>query len=105
MFRVRKGDTIEVISGDEKGNRGTVHQVLPKESRVIISGVNIIVKHQRPTGQVRTQTGRIEREAPMHLSNVAPVCKNCDQWTRVGFQVMPDGSKVRLCKRCGGVMD
>lgn len=105
MFRVRKGDTVEVISGDEKGARGTVHQVLPKQNRVIVSGVNLIKKHQRPTGRVRTQAGIIEREAPLHLSNVAPVCKNCDRWTRVGFQVTPDGTKVRICKRCGGVMD
>lgn len=105
MNRIRKGDTVEVISGDEKGMRGTVHQVFPKKNRVLVSGVNLVKKHQRPTGRVRTQVGIIEREAPLHISNVAPVCPSCDRWTRVGYRVMPDGSKVRICKRCGASLD
>jgi len=105
MNRVRKGDTVEVISGNEKGLRGTVHQVLPKQGRVVVSAVNLVKKHQRPTGQVRTQVGIIEREAPLPLSVVAPVCPSCDRWTRVGFQVTPDGTKVRICKRCGAALD
>lgn len=105
MNRIRKGDTVEIISGDEKGVRGTVHQVLPKQNRVVVAGVNLIKKHQRPTGRVRTQVGIIEREAPLPISNVAPVCPSCDQWTRVGFQVTPDGAKVRICRRCGVSLD
>lgn len=105
MKRIRKGDAVEVISGNEKGMRGTVHQVLPAQDRVVISGINLIKKHQRPTGQVRTQVGIIEREAPLPLSNVAPVCPSCDEWTRVGFQVTPDGTKVRVCKNCGASLD
>jgi large subunit ribosomal protein L24 len=102
--RVKKGDTVEILTGDERGERGTVHAVLPKEDRIIIAGHNLIKKHQKPTGQVRTQAGIIEREAPMHLSNVAPVCRNCDKPTRVGFRT-EDGRKVRFCRRCGEVMD
>jgi large subunit ribosomal protein L24 len=105
MQRIKKGDTVEVISGDEREARGTVHQILPRENRVIVSGINLIKKHQRPTGQVRTQTGIIEREAPLHLSNVALVCRHCDQPTRVGFQILPDGHKVRVCKKCGEIID
>jgi len=105
MRRIRKGDTVEVISGDERGARGTVHQVLPRQDRVIVSGINLIKKHQRPTGQVRTQMGIIELEAPLHLSNVALVCRHCHQRTRVGFQILPDGHKVRVCKKCGEVID
>ena len=107
---IKKGDTVEVISGEDKGSRGTVHQVLlgkdesgkpdPSRNRVIISGVNIIKKHQRRTGDVRTQVGIIEREAPVHLSNVALVCPHCSRATRVGYQIQADGSKVRICKRC-----
>ncbi len=102
--RIKKGDTVEIITGDEKGERGTVHSVLPKEDRVIVAGRNIIKKHQKATGQVRTQTGIIEREAPIHTSKLAPVCRNCNRWTRVGFRT-EEGRKVRVCKRCGEVID
>ena len=105
MNRIQKGDTVEVIAGDERGARGVVNQVWPKKHRIIVAGINLIKKHQRPTGQVRTQVGIIQREAPVDMSNVAPVCKSCDRWTRVGFQSMPDGRKVRVCRRCGEVMD
>jgi large subunit ribosomal protein L24 len=101
---VKKGDTVEILTGDERGERGTVHAVVLKEDRVIVAGHNIIKKHQKPTGNVRTQAGIIEREASMHLSNVAPVCRNCDRPSRVGFR-MEDGRKVRFCRRCGEVME
>ncbi|RME46196.1 MAG: 50S ribosomal protein L24 [Chloroflexi bacterium] len=108
MNRVRKGDQVEILSGDEKGLRGIVRQVLPRRNRVIIEGMNIVKKHQRPTptgGRTPVQAGIIEFEAPIHLSNVAPVCPSCDQWTRVSFERTPDGGKVRVCKRCGAHMD
>ncbi len=105
MNRIRKGDTVEVIAGDERGARGVVNQVWPRKNRAIVAGVNLVKKHQRPTGQVRTQTGIIQREGPVDLSNLAPVCKNCDRWTRVGFRENADGSKVRVCKRCGEAME
>ena len=102
--RVKKGDMVEILSGDERGQRGTVHTVQPKEEKVVVAGHNIVKKHQKPTGQVRTQAGIIEREAPMNLSNVAPVCRKCDRPARIGFR-MEDGSKVRFCRRCGEVME
>lgn len=105
MMRIKRGDTVEVISGDDRGLRGAVRRVLPKEDRVIVSGVNIVKKHQRPTPQMPTQGGIIELEAPIHISNVALVCKNCNQRTKVAFKVLSDGSKVRVCKRCGEVID
>src|SRR5438309_142666 len=101
--RVKKGDTVQILSGDEKGQRGTVHTVQPSEEKVVVAGHNLIKKHQKPTGTAR-QAGIIEREAPMNLSNVAPVCRSCDQPARVGFR-MEDGRKVRFCRRCGEVMD
>ena len=82
-----------------------MHQILPRGDRVIVSGINLIKKHQRPTGQVRTQTGIIELEAPLPLSNVALVCRHCNEPTRVGFQILPDGHKVRVCKKCGQAID
>lgn len=104
MQRVKKGDTVEVISGDEKGKRGEVHDVMPKSGRVIVSGINMIKKAQRRTGNIRTQTGIIEREGPMEMSNVMPVCKSCNKPARIRFQ----GTrleKVRICARCGAALD
>jgi len=101
MQRVKKGDTVEVLSGDERGSRGQVHAVMPKKDRVLVSGVNLVKKHQRRTGDVRTQVGIIEFEAPLALSNVAPVCPTCDRGVRVGFETLADGRRVRVCRRCG----
>ena len=105
MQRIRKGDKVEVISGDDRGVRGEVNSVDHKAGRVVVHGVHMVKKHQRRTGGVRTQTGIIEFEAPIDLSNVAPVCKNCDRWARVGIQVLEDGRKVRFCKRCSAQID
>jgi large subunit ribosomal protein L24 len=111
-MKIRKGDTVEVVSGEDKGSRGAVHSVLlgkdvknatevnHDRDRIIVSGVNIVKKHQRRTGDVRTQVGIIEREAPLHISNVALVCPHCNRATRVGYQIQADGTNVRVCKRC-----
>ncbi len=103
--KIKKGDTVEIICGREeyRGMRGTVHKIMPKEDRLIVAGANIIKKHQRST-RTRTQTGIIEREAPVHISNVALVCPQCDRRTRVGFRLFDEG-KVRVCKRCGEAID
>lgn len=105
MQRVRKGDTVEVLAGDDRGVRGEVNIVLPKKNQVVVHGVNIVKKHQRRTGGVRTQTGIIEFEAPIALSNVAPVCSRCDRGVRVGYETLGDGRKVRVCRHCGQPID
>ena len=105
MQRVRKGDTVEVIAGDDRGVRGEVNEVDLKSGRVVVHGVHIVKKHQRRTGNVRTQTGIIEFEAPINLSNVAPVCDKCDKWSRFGIETTNEGRKVRVCRRCGGHLD
>jgi large subunit ribosomal protein L24 len=99
--RIKKGDTVEVISGNDRGLRGTVKRVLSKEERVIVTGVNIVKKHQRPmrAGRREVQPGIIEFEAPVHSSNVMLVCPNCNQRTRIGFE-HDEGRKVRVCKKC-----
>jgi len=99
-MKIRKGDTVVVVSGDDRGARGTVHRVLPAEGRLVVSGVNLVKKHQRRTGDVRTQVGIIEREAPIAISNVALVCPRCNKPTRVGYRVMENGTKVRVCRQC-----
>ena len=104
-MKIKKGDTVEVISGNDRGARGTVNTALPKENRIVVAGVHIIKKHQRRTGDVRTRFGIIEREAPVNVSNVALVCPHCDKPTRVGYRVAPDGTKTRICRKCNETID
>jgi large subunit ribosomal protein L24 len=107
MQRIKKDDHVAVIAGKDKGSRGRVLRVLPRENRVVVEQVNIVKKHQRPVqaGRGQVQPGRIEFEAPIHMSNVMLVCTQCDQATRVGFRVTEDGMKVRVCRKCGKDID
>ncbi len=107
-LKIKKGDTVEVINGKEinKGKRGEVIRVMPKESRLVVQGVNMLKKHQR---QVQTQgrtisPGIIEFEGSIHISNVMLVCPNCDEPTRVGIQ-REDGTSRRVCKHCEALID
>ena len=105
--QIKKGDTVEVISGEDLGARGTVQRVLPKKNRVVVAGVNIVKKHQRPVraGRGEVQAGIIEFEAPVDVSNVMLVCPHCDEPTRVGAALDEDGQKMRVCKTCGETVD
>lgn len=103
MNKIRKGDTVQILAGNDKGKQGQVHSVMPKRDKVIVSGVNLVKKHQKRTGDVRTQAGIIEREGPIDISKVALVCKNCGKPTRVGFRTFDDGTKARVCRKCGEV--
>ncbi|MBM4465292.1 MAG: 50S ribosomal protein L24 [Chloroflexi bacterium] len=108
MRKIKKGDTVEVISGDDRWMRGTVRRLVPEKDRVVVAGINLVKKHQRPRptgGRTQTQAGIIEFEAPFHLSNVMLVCPQCNQRTRVAFEFSEDGSKVRVCKKCDSVID
>jgi large subunit ribosomal protein L24 len=101
---IKRGDTVMVISGDEKGEVGTVQRVLPGKNRVVVSGINIIKKHQKPVatgGRSKTQPGIIEYEAPISASNVQVICAQCKQPTRVGHDVDDNGDTIRVCKHCG----
>jgi large subunit ribosomal protein L24 len=101
---VRKGDTVAVIAGRERGKRGKVLSVLPAKARVLVEHVNMIKRHQRPTQKLR-QGGIIEREGPLHLSNVLLVCARCNRPSRTGIKMLADGRKMRVCKRCGESID
>jgi large subunit ribosomal protein L24 len=105
MNRIKKGDTVEVIRGDYRRMRGSVHKVLADKNQVIISGINMIKRHTKPTGRVRTQAGIIEREAPLSISNVALVCPHCSQPAKVTHRVLADGRRARACKRCNELID
>ncbi|NDJ76997.1 MAG: 50S ribosomal protein L24 [Chloroflexi bacterium] len=107
MQRIKRGDTVEVIAGKDKGMRGEALRVIPKEDRVVIERVNIVKKHQRPmqAGRQQVQPGIIEYEGAIHLSNVMLVCPQCRERTRVGFRTNEDGFKVRVCRKCGEDID
>lgn len=106
MKRIKKGDTVEVITGDDRGLRGEVLRLLTKSDRVVVSGVNMAIKHQNAqrAGRAQVQGGRVQFEAPIHLSNVMLVCRRCDSPTRVAFEIQ-DGTKVRVCRKCGKAID
>lgn len=100
--KIKKGDKVVVLSGKDKGKTGEVTRVLPKDGKVVVSGVNTVKRHQRPT---QTNAGGIEeKDAPIHVSNVALVDPKSGEPTRVGFQ-MKDGKKVRVAKKSGEVID
>jgi len=102
-LKIRKGDKVVVITGKDKGKTGEVTQVIPKESRVVVQGVNIVRRHQRQTAQ--QQGGIITKEAPIHISNVAHVDPNSEKPTRIGYRTQEDGRKVRVAKRSGAPID
>jgi large subunit ribosomal protein L24 len=103
-IHVRRGDLVGIITGRERGTRGKVLRVLTDKNRVVVEHVNMVKKHQRPTQKLR-QGGIIEREGPLALSNVLPICGRCDKPARTGTKVLGDGRKVRICKRCGEPID
>jgi large subunit ribosomal protein L24 len=103
-MRVKRGDTVAVIAGKERGKRGKVLRLLPAKGRLIVEKLNMIKRHQRPTQKLR-QGGIIEREGTLPLANVMVVCTKCDRPTRTGVQVLGDGRKVRVCKRCSEIID
>jgi large subunit ribosomal protein L24 len=104
MAHVRRGDTVAVIAGRERGKRGKVLRVLTDRGRVVVEKVNMVKRHQRPTQKIR-QGGIIEREGPLALANVLLVCGHCNRPTRTGIRVLGDGRKVRVCKRCHETVD
>lgn len=111
--KISKGDTVEVVSGDDKGHRGEVQRVIRKKNKdgsydpnrvyVIVAGANLVIRHQRATGRVGTQTGRIEKEAPIHISNVMLVGSG-GKPTRVSYEVAADGSKERVERKGGAAL-
>ena len=104
-MKIKKGDTVEVVTGKDAGKRGRVLKVDPSRSRLVIEGVNMIKRHTRPNPQKRIQGGIVEREASIHVSNVMLVSPDSGQRTRVGFKVLDDGRKVRVAKSDGAILD
>jgi large subunit ribosomal protein L24 len=102
-MKVVKNDTVLVVTGNFKGKKGKVLKVFPKESRLIVEGVNFIKRHTKKS-QKNPQGGIIEREAPIHSSNVQVVCPKCNKPTRIGRKVLDNKKRIRTCKRCGEML-
>jgi large subunit ribosomal protein L24 len=103
-LHVRKGDEVQVIAGKDKGKKGRILAAFPKKERVIVEGVNIVKKHQRPN-PANPEGGIIEKEAPIHVSNVMLLDPKTGEPTRVGIKILEDGTKVRYAKKSGEIID
>jgi len=97
-MKLRKGDRVRVLAGKDIGREGEITRVIPHAERVIVDGVNVAKKHQRAT-KATMQGGIIDKEMPVHMSNVALLCEQCGP-TRIGYRFEPDGTKVRICRKC-----
>ena len=103
-MRIRTGDNVMVIAGRDKGKTGRVERNLPQKSRVVVEGVNVVTKHMRGQPGVR-QAGRIQFEAPIHVSNVVLICNKCNQPTKTRITFLETGARVRSCTKCQEVID
>ena len=99
MAKIKKGDTVVVLAGKNRGKTGKVLKVIPEKGRAVVEGVNIIKKHARRRREDQ-QSGIIEMEGSINASNLAIFCKGCNKPTRIGFTTLADGNKTRLCKKC-----
>jgi large subunit ribosomal protein L24 len=104
-IQLRKGDNVRVLTGKDAGKTGRVLSVNPRRNSVIVEHANIIKRHTRPNPQKNIKGGIVEKEGPINVSNVMVVCSGCNKHTRIGHNLLPDGRKVRVCKRCGTTLD
>ncbi len=102
---LRKNDNVLVITGKDRGKKGRILKVLPEKNRLIVEGVNLIKRHTKPNPGRNIKGGIVEREASLHASNVQLVCLECGAQTRIGHKTPGDGRKVRICRKCEGVVD
>jgi large subunit ribosomal protein L24 len=100
-MKLKKGDEVEVLAGKDLGKRGAVMRVQPATGKVIVDRVNIAKKHQKPT-KATMQGGIIDKEMPIHASNVGIVCNTCRKPTRIGYRFDERAKKIRVCRKCGG---
>lgn len=102
--KLKKNDVVMVIAGKEKGKSGRILKLLPKRNRVVVEKINMIKRHTKPSKQM-PHGGIVEKEGSLHISNVMIICQRCNVPVRIGKRILEDGSKVRVCKRCGEVLD
>ncbi|MCS7201526.1 MAG: 50S ribosomal protein L24 [Dictyoglomus sp.] len=104
MFGIKKGDLVLVISGKDKGKRGKVISILPREDKIVVEGINIVKKHMRPTPKNR-QGGIVEKPAPIYRCKVMLICPRCNHPARIKYSFLETGQKVRVCKKCNEIID
>ena len=102
---VRKNDNVVIMTGKDRGKRGRVLKVLPARNRLVVEGANMVKRHTRPNPQRNIKGGIVEMEGSLHASNVQIVCPECGAPTRIGHQLLVDGRKVRVCRKCDGAVD
>ena len=103
-MKIRKGDTALIIKGKDRGKTGRVRRAFPQDNRVVVEGLNMVTRHSRARGVMR-QAGRIQREAPIDVSKVMLVCNKCNRPARVGYRLLAESNKVRICRNCNEVID
>ena len=104
-IQIRKNDQVKVIAGKDLNKTGRVLRVLRDKGRVVVEGVSFLKRHTRPNPQRQIKGGIVEREAPIHVSNVMIVCGACGKATRIGHNMLADGKKVRICRSCNSSLD
>ena len=104
-MKIKKGDTVEVVAGKDSGKKGRVLVVDRDRERLVIEGVNMIKRHTRPNPQKNVKGGIVEREAPIHVSNVMVISPDSGQRSRIGYRILDDGRKVRVAKVDGAILD
>ena len=103
-IHVKKGDTVYVLNGKDREKKGKVLAVYPSKNMVLVEGINMVKKHMKPRGQMQ-QGGIIEQEAPIYADKVMLICDKCGVPTKVGKHLMENGSKARVCKKCGEILE
>jgi large subunit ribosomal protein L24 len=102
---IKKNDEVYVLRGKDRGKTGRVLIVIPKDGKVVVEGIQMIKRHTRPNPQRNIKGGIVEKEAAIDISNVAIVCKNCKEHTRLANKVLADGRRARACKKCGSTIE
>jgi large subunit ribosomal protein L24 len=101
--KLKKGDMVKVSAGKEKGKTGKIMKIISEKNKVVIEKLNFMKKHQRP--DAKGKGGIVEKEGPLQMSNVMFLCSKCDKGVRVGYKILDDGKKVRICKKCREILD
>jgi large subunit ribosomal protein L24 len=104
-IQIRKGDEVRVVAGPDAGKSGRVLSIDARKNRVVVEHVHIVKRHTRPNPSKNIKGGIVEKEGAIHVSNVMVVCGSCGKHTRIGHNILPDGTKSRVCKRCNATLD
>jgi large subunit ribosomal protein L24 len=105
VINIRKGDQVKVIAGPDAGKSGRVLSVNARKNSVVVEHASIVKRHTRPNPGKNIKGGIVEKEGPIHVSNVMLVCSNCNKHTRIGHNILPDGRRVRACRHCNATLD